>query len=406
MSSDDQAAPPFYALTDDDHAALVVVAALVFLIYGILAIITKLLIRLNIASMKAHDTVLLAGSIIYLIQTICIIVACNAGLGRHQDVISTESFERFSKLIYASRILATMVMACTKISLCLLIRQIDNQGRLNIANMVLGGAVVLCFVTGFFAVIFQCPLPSPWLAVSHESCPSRGPIFVYNGVMDILTDLALCALPVAMMWQVQTTIKRKVIVMALFGTRIIVPIVTIPSLTNARYLFDDYTDATWGAVPSTIWFQISLGLSVLTACIPSLKGIIDSLLGGTAAAAIGAPYELRDSGNKKSGLEITAVGGQGGSNQASGQTSGLRNLQISGKGKSVNHSMWSTDREIEAKYGGKSSPGGSGSGSESVRKLTEGVIVVRDEFEVSYDDKRMSRDGSRGSSDAEYHMYH
>ncbi|CAM1503634.1 Fc.00g012250.m01.CDS01 [Cosmosporella sp. VM-42] len=401
--SSDTAAPPYYALSDDNHAALVVVAAVVFLIYGVLAIVTKLLIRLNIVSMKAHDIVLLVGSILYFIQTVCVVVACNAGLGRHQDVVSTDSFERFSKLLYASRILALCVNACTKVSLCLLIRQIDNQGKLNLANMVLGGAVILCFFTGFFATIFQCPLPNPWLAVSHEHCPSRGPIFVYNGVMDILTDLALCALPVAMMWQVQTTVKRKIIVMALFGTRIIVPIVTIPSLTNARYLFNDYSDSTWGAVSSTMWFQISLGLSVLTACIPSLKGIIDSLLGGTAAAAIGAPYELRDSGNKKSGLEMTALGG--GSNQASNQNSGLRNLHVSTKGKSVNHSTWSADRELDAKYGGgKASP--EGSGSESVRKLTEGVIVVRDEFEVHYDDKRMSRDGSRGSSDAEYHMYH
>ncbi|KAG3188218.1 hypothetical protein PC129_g25204, partial [Phytophthora cactorum] len=122
-----------------------------------------------------------------------------------------------------------------------------------------------------------------------------------------------------MMWHVQTTMRRKAIVMGLFGTRII--------LSNANYLFSDYSDPTWLAVPRTIWFQTSLGLSVLTVCIPSLKGIIDSLLGSTAVAAIQAPYELRDSGGKgsgkHSGLELTALGD--GSKAASHDVSGRNN---------------------------------------------------------------------------------
>lgn len=125
-----------------------------------------------------------------------------------------------SQLVYASRIFALFVAGTTKISLCLLIRQIDNQGKLNMANLALGGIVVLWVVSGFFATVFQCPLPSPWIVTSNEQCPNYGGIFLYIGVMDILTDLALCALPVAMMWQVQTTLRRKVIVMALFGSRI------------------------------------------------------------------------------------------------------------------------------------------------------------------------------------------
>lgn len=122
--------------------------------------------------------------------------------------------------MYASRILAIFISASTKISLCLLIRQISNQGRLNTANMILGVVVIIWVVVGFFTIVFQCPLPSPWLASSMDECPNFGSIYVFNGVMDILTDAALCILPVAMMWHVQTTMRRKAIVMALFGTRI------------------------------------------------------------------------------------------------------------------------------------------------------------------------------------------
>lgn len=319
--------------------------------------------------------------------------------------------------MYTSRILALFINGSTKISLCLLIRQIDNRGKLHLANMVLAGFVLVCVVTGVFATVFQCPLPSPWLAESHAECPNYGPIYIYNGVMDIVTDLALCVLPVVMMWHVQTTTRRKAVVMGLFGTRIMlvfqpcalrsyanlpssVPIVTIPSLTNAQYLFQDYSDPTWLAVPRTIWFQTSLGLSVLTVCIPSLKGIIDSLLGSTAVAAIQAPYELKSS-DKRSGLELTVIndGSRGASHNISARSA---THKMSSKGKSPEHSAWYSDREPTTKHSGRASPGG----SESVRKLTEGVIVVRDEFEVHYDDRRISssRAGSHESSDAGYRM--
>ncbi|KAK7398668.1 hypothetical protein QQX98_011939 [Neonectria punicea] len=409
MTSDSQAAPPYYALTSDDHAALVVVASIVFLVYAILGTVTKLLIRLNITSMRDYDFTLLVGLVLYFIQTACVIAACKTGLGQHYDSLSEDAFERYSKLMYASRIMAIFISASTKISLCLLIRQISNQGRLNTANTVLSVVVVIWLIIGFFTIIFECPMPSPWLAANKDQCPNYGPIYVFNGLMDILTDVALCILPVAMMWHVQTTMRRKAIVMGLFGTRIIVPIVTIPSLSNANYLFSDYSDPTWLAVPRTIWFQTSLGLSVLTVCIPSLKGIIDSLLGSTAVAAIQAPYDLRDSGGKgsgkHSGLELTAIGD--GSKAASHNVSGRNNtLKLSSaKGKTPDTAWYTTvDRETKVRHGGSSSI----SGSESVRKLTEGVIVVRDEFEIHYDDRRsrntMSREGSLGSSDAGYRM--
>lgn len=94
----DESSAPFYPLTKDNHAAVVVVAAVTFLIYAILGIVAKLLIRLNIASLKGHDSILLAGTVFYFVETICIIVACNHGLGRHRADLSSETFEQYSKV--------------------------------------------------------------------------------------------------------------------------------------------------------------------------------------------------------------------------------------------------------------------------------------------------------------------
>jgi hypothetical protein len=122
--------------------------------------------------------------------------------------------------MYSSRILALAVLGCSKISVCLLIWQINSHGMLRIANLVLGGLIIAWVISGVLATIFQCPLPEPWLAVSSGQCPSMESVYVFNGVMNILTDVALCVLPVAMMWDVQTSANKKLIVTGLFGTRI------------------------------------------------------------------------------------------------------------------------------------------------------------------------------------------
>lgn len=140
---------------------------------------------------------------------------------------------------------------------------------------------------------------------------------------------------------------------------------------------------------------------MLTACIPSLKGIVDSLLGSTAVAAIQAPYELRDSG-KGSHLEVTSTG-DAASKQRSCRANGGQDPQRSRQLRLAELSGWSADRDVTAQYDGKMSL----SRSDSVQKLTEGVIVVRDEFEIQYEDKRMSvsQDSSQGSLFAQPRTY-
>lgn len=92
------AAAPFYPLTDSNHAGLVVMAAVIFLIYAVLGVGAKLVIRFNITSLKSHDSVLLVGTLLYLVQTICIVAACNHGLGQHQDALSEHDYNEVSKV--------------------------------------------------------------------------------------------------------------------------------------------------------------------------------------------------------------------------------------------------------------------------------------------------------------------
>lgn len=85
-----------------------------------------------------------------------------------------------------------------------------------------------------------------------------------------------------------------------------VPFLVLPSLTTAQGYLQDHSDRTWEAVTPTIWLQISLNMSLFTACIPSLRGVIESILVSTTAGAIQAPYNLTRTGAGY-GMHATAI---------------------------------------------------------------------------------------------------
>lgn len=57
-------------------------------------------------------------------------------------------------------------------------------------------------------------------------------------------------------------------------------------------------DTTRDAVLPTIWTQIAFNLSIITACIPGLKSILDAYRSDTAVVSIIPPYEVTVSRNR------------------------------------------------------------------------------------------------------------
>jgi len=108
-------APPYYAITADNHAAWVVAASIIFLLYSIGAVATKITLKINLTTIKVPDICLIgclvcsnhyecarplahAHQVVLLVQTAFIIRACNQGLGRHSAVLDSSSYEESSKV--------------------------------------------------------------------------------------------------------------------------------------------------------------------------------------------------------------------------------------------------------------------------------------------------------------------
>jgi hypothetical protein len=112
-------------------------------------------------------------------------------------------------------------LTCTKTSICLLIRQINDHGTFRTATRAVLGVILATSFSGLLATAFRCALPVPWQATSPSACPGAAPIYLYNGIVSIITDVQLCVLSVAMVWNIKSNAKKKATVMLLFNSRIL-----------------------------------------------------------------------------------------------------------------------------------------------------------------------------------------
>ncbi|KAK7934870.1 hypothetical protein PG985_000365 [Apiospora marii] len=317
---------PLYPINDDNHAAYVIVPSLIFFAYAIIAVIAKNVLRFKWTTVKLHDVVLIVSTLLLIAQTACVVLSCESGLGSHLDSLSKDQVRRFNQLTFAADLLSLLAQGCAKISVSLLISVISNQAypwehKLTVhginqnhlfdANRLLFGLIVLCSVVGVLGLSVQCglgALAAPYAAASLGHCSWGGEVWMFNAVTGIITDLGLCVLPIAMMWKVQTRSTVKATVTVLFGSRILVPLLALPGIVQGPQVTHGInTDITWLAVNPTVWHQVSINMSVLTACIPSLKSFIDSLTGYTSGIRIMLPYEYPDisSGSHNHGVRST-----------------------------------------------------------------------------------------------------
>lgn len=78
------------------------------------------------------------------------------------------------------------------------------------------------------------------------------------------------------------------------------PLTTIPTMTSLDFLYYGTSDATWLAIEPMIWNTISLSLSIITACLPSMKNVFDGFLSDTFTARIDVSYHLNTLNEKTS----------------------------------------------------------------------------------------------------------
>lgn len=194
-----------------------------------------------------------------------------AGLGLHQASLLDGEIDMFNKYNYAYQILFIITICLSKISLLLfIIRLTPNNTTIRVGRIAMG-VITLWGIATVFALAFQCSLPQPWNIISGV-CHNQDALYYSAGIIDIITDIGVIALPLVMLWTIQIPRAKRITVMTVFIVRIsyvswilhlkglwltrlrsvcLAEIARLIYLT--RYLRS--SDKTWDSVDLSIWTQ-------------------------------------------------------------------------------------------------------------------------------------------------------
>lgn len=157
---------------------------------------------------------------------------------------------------------------------------------------------VAIFIVGAWALsqtllgIFACtPVAAFWdKSIPDARCIPNLPQFHINAAGNIITDVAVFALPLPAIWKLNLVKAQKVVLLAIFSLGFFTVVI---SIIRIRYLgvFEDFT---WENAAPSMWSTGELTSALTCACLPTLKPFVSKffpglgdLLGRTTGAGSG-----------------------------------------------------------------------------------------------------------------------
>ncbi|OAL30249.1 hypothetical protein AYO20_08823 [Fonsecaea nubica] len=399
--------PPLQDITPKDRGPIALATAVTLLVISSLTVGVKLWTRYaTTRNFGANDIAMFAAITLAYGQTISLSLAAQKGLGRHQTAIQEPDLIEFSKLFFASNILLILALACAKAAVTLLIIAIKPLRAIMFACYGMLGCIALWGVVSVFVVAFQCS-PNRWsLGPSSgpdaQTCIDQYAMQVAVRAVDIAIDVGIVLLPALMMRSVQVPNAKRWMVVTLFAIRLATPVFTAVSIVA----YDDFyhsvpQDRSWHAVTPSVWTSCALNLSIVTACIPSIKRFLADWAAGLSAITISEPFELEHSAGKTgAGLTYAAGSGMGSkiATRLGFATTSKAEITSTVRSRSDNDdddTILNTSRNRSRGANGRQPD----NTSESVKGLTDGVIMHSIDYRVEYEDPTIDhRDWSSRSS--------
>ncbi|CAH0004749.1 unnamed protein product [Clonostachys byssicola] len=168
--------------------------------------------------------------------------------------------------------------------------------------------------------IFQCsPISSAWnpFYEGKITCLPLLTEFICASPVNVVTDLALLALPLATLARMRLPIKQKAILIFTFGLAIFVTVIDVVRIHTIQSAISDIPigetnttfggqdDFAWNASLSFMWSAVEVNIGMTCACIPTLKPlvlkILPSMLSDPNSSRTTASKSRNDSDNAANG---------------------------------------------------------------------------------------------------------
>ncbi|KAH8902735.1 MFS general substrate transporter [Coniochaeta sp. PMI_546] len=246
---------------------------------------------------SADDYIICVAWVIAVFLTMTIELATTRGLGRHDADISEGKRSGLRKCEYVFSVLYNPALMATKTSILVFYLRLAKNTQ-KILRMASWACLVIVNVAGVVLTllnIFQCrPVAAAWNPyVEGNSCIPLLTEFVCSAPVNIVTDLAILALPIPVLTGMRLPQRQKIILVLTFSLGIFVTVVDVvriyylqqaissaPSVAtnNSSALFGDTPEFSWNASLSLMWSAVEVNVGITIACVPMLKPLVLRIL--------------------------------------------------------------------------------------------------------------------------------
>lgn len=241
---------------------------------------------------------ILAWFIAFFLST-TIDVGAKRGLGRHDADIADEHRMGLRLCEYIFSILYNPALMATKTSVLVFYLRLakNTQTILRMGSWAVLVIVNLAGVILTFMNVFQCqPIAAAWdTDVTSTQCIPLLTEFICSAPVNIVTDLAILALPLPVLTGMRLPPRQKTILILTFALGIFVTVVDVvriyylqqaiaivpinPSADPAA-IYGQSSGFSWNASLSLMWSAVEVNVGITCACIPTLKPLVIRILPG------------------------------------------------------------------------------------------------------------------------------
>ncbi|KAF2439686.1 hypothetical protein P171DRAFT_524784 [Karstenula rhodostoma CBS 690.94] len=280
--------------------------SIIFPLLSLLAVLLRFWARRLRSSPKADDWVIVCAQVFCFGLGINTIVGVAKGvIGKPQQALGPQKAVVLLKIVYGDSFLCFTALAIVKVSILLFYKRVfATKGFFLAANIMI--CVTLAWFTGsIFALLFSYyPISTHW---SLRPDPAAKKIdfqafLVTHASLDLVLDIAILCLPIPAITTLQMEIRRKIALIAIFWLGAFCAVAEAVRIYYFhRFLYEDiskHADAFGPVVANVlIWSRVEPCMSVIAACLPTLRPVISSRTAESIVASVRSAISLRSLGS-------------------------------------------------------------------------------------------------------------
>lgn len=376
----------------EDHSGTALVICTLMTVWSVLCFLVRIYMRSSASGPFGADDLLTGLATLFgVAQMAASAVAISHGFGKNLSLISPADVIQAQKALYAAQLLFLVTNALTKCAVSLLLaRIVFIKSRVQACYVVLGISAAWG-LGSFLAQAIRCTDVPAWSIIGRQCTNNILSWEVITG-FNVMIEVLLFAMPIWLVWSLQTESKRKITVVTVFGLRL--PVIAA-ALARIHFIstLNQNQPLLAGVIPF-ICLNVEMHYGLMAATMPTLKPFVGSFNTGWGTYDTQGVSGYGSNSNSYAMRSLDRGGNTGASRNRSQGASQLDQIaEVDDRLKYTGKTL----TQVKAKTNdGRSNSGSSDSSQQMIIRQTTTC-------EVSYDDET-ARAGSRsGYTSMDYH---